>query len=216
VALTRCGHVTTGWTSILDDEPVAEQLRIRCVEDGAWNDTHHLWGRLCDGPAGEPARGAALRQLREAWRVLVGLWLPTPDAEAPLSPGARFEPVKAGAWRASPQLRDEAFLSLHGALAVASGGGTFCAENVPERGYRAHLEPLRLTWERGVVRGAVPVRLEGREPPLQLLCVAARLRGVELRAYGQAGVSTMSFPSGFPLGPPPESATPDENGPATA
>ncbi|MEN9798322.1 MAG: hypothetical protein RL653_2018 [Pseudomonadota bacterium] len=69
VALARCGHVTTGWTSIMDDGSIAERLRIRCVEDDRGNDPNHLWGRLCDGPPGKPVQGDALRQC--AFRPIV-------------------------------------------------------------------------------------------------------------------------------------------------
>jgi hypothetical protein len=40
--------------------------------------------------------------------------------------------------------------------------------NVPERGYRVHLQPLGLTYEQGVVRGALPAQLEGTGVSLSL------------------------------------------------
>lgn len=183
VALTRCGHVTTGWTRLGDFAAVAQQLRVRYVEEGGWNDSHHLWGRLCDGPPGEPARGDAVRQLREAWPLLLGCWLPDVDAAARLQPDTRFEPIPAGAWRATPLVRDEAFVTRRGALAVASGWDTFCAVNIPERGYRAHLQPLGLTYEQGIVRGALPAHLDGTGQRNALLC-SAWLRALEAWAGG--------------------------------
>ncbi|MBM4380955.1 MAG: hypothetical protein FJ086_16905 [Deltaproteobacteria bacterium] len=68
-ALTPCGHVSTGWTCISDCELVGPRLGLRYVENGNWEDANSLWGRMCDGPPGERARGAALAQLRQGWRA---------------------------------------------------------------------------------------------------------------------------------------------------
>jgi len=156
VALTRCGHVTTGWTCITDYEEVGPLLGLRYVENGHWQDSNSLWGRLCDGPPGKPARGPALEQLKQAWRTLLSCWHTGIGSDAPRHPATRFVPPRPGAWLARPQVRDDRFVSTHGALAVACGWGTFSALNVPERGYRRHLQPLGLSYEAGVVHGAVP------------------------------------------------------------
>jgi hypothetical protein len=66
---------------------------------------------------------------------------------------------------------------------VASGWGTVCAVNVLERGDRADLEPLGPTSERGTMRGACPVLLEGTHPRTPLLCTAS-LRAFEAWVAG--------------------------------
>lgn len=153
VALTRCGHVSTGPMDIRGYDVHLAPRGIAWCEGAGHAHAPHAWGRVCSGPGD-------LATLRASWLALGRCWgigVEASEPLEPLEPGTRFGP----AWPSLHVYRVTTpahWMGRRGALGVGTGGITprFSARNVPRAGFIRHLVPLGLMLHDSLVSGVFP------------------------------------------------------------
>ena len=149
VAITRCGHLSTGSMAVAAFDAWLAPRHLRWCEGSRQMHAPHAWGRGC-------AEGD-FAELRETWRALGRCWRLGMEEGETLLPSTHFLPP----W-ADVDLYEinapSAWIDRHDALAVGTGGHPvrFSVRNVSEAGARRYLEPLGLVRRGRLVCGVLP------------------------------------------------------------